>query len=256
MDDDTRYKDAYDRDGFVLVRDFLPQDEFEILAENIDRYIRDVAPTLPDSAAFYQDKSRPETLKQMQDMAGHDPFFEDYRSHPRWNTLATTLVGETVEAGRPEWFNKPPSTEHPTPPHQDNYYFNLTPPNVGSVWMAIDPVDEENGCLRYIPGSHLKGLRPHGQTSVLGFSQGIADYGADDEELEVAVHLRRGDAVVHHCEVIHRADPNRSTKRHRRAAAMVFNGISCRIDEERQLRYKQSQESQHQKMGLSISEKG
>ena len=254
VDDYTQYKDAFDGDGFVLVRDYLPQNEFEILVENLDRYIRDVAPTVPDAAAFYQDKSRPETLKQMQDMGAYDPFFESYRSHPRWNALATTLVGETVEPSAPEWFDKPPSTEHPTPPHQDNYYFNLKPPNVAAIWMAIDPIDEENGCLRYIPGSHLKGLRPHAQTSVLGFSQGITDYGPNDEQSEVAVHFQPGDAVVHHCEVIHRAEPNRSTQRHRRACAMVFNGASCRVDEEGKQRYLKSSKSQHEKMGLSTSE--
>ena len=59
MEDYTQYKEAYGRDGFVLVRSFLPQDEFGNLVDNVDRYIRDVVPTIPDSGAFYQDKSRP-----------------------------------------------------------------------------------------------------------------------------------------------------------------------------------------------------
>ena len=206
MPDYTSYKAAYDRDGFVLVRNFLPSDELEDLTAQVNRYIRNVVPTLPDQAAFYQDKDRPETLKQLQKMGDYDAFFSDYRDQPRWKALAQTLIGEAAQVSQPEWFNKPPQTEHPTPPHQDNFYFNLTPPNVASIWLALDPVDEGNGCLRYSLGSHHKGIRPHTAPGA-GFSQGIADYGPQDQAHEVAVHLQPGDAVVHHGEVIHRADP-------------------------------------------------
>src|SRR5262249_31933285 len=153
-----------------------------------------------------------------------DPFFRDYTKHPRWVALARALVGEDAEATEPEWFNKPSGTEAPTPPHQDNYYFNLKPPNVVTLWMALDPVDEENGCLRYVAGSHRRGIRPHGRSNVLGFSQGITDYGPDDAAHEVQIHLRPGDVAAHHGETIHRAEPNRSAGRNRRAFAMVFRG--------------------------------
>jgi len=39
-----------------------------------------------------------------------------------------------VQGDAPEWFNKPPATNHITPPHQDNYYFCLEPPNVVTIW--------------------------------------------------------------------------------------------------------------------------
>jgi len=32
------------------------------------------------------------------------------------------------------------------------------------MWMALEPVDEGNGCVRYVQGSHLKGMRPRGKT--------------------------------------------------------------------------------------------
>ena len=28
------------------------------------------------------------------------------------------------------------------------------------MWLALDPVDAENGCLRYVDGSHLRGYPP------------------------------------------------------------------------------------------------
>ncbi len=161
-------KSTYDADGFVVIRGFLPPDELGRLKDNLDRYIREVVPKLQDGDAFYEDKSRPETLKQMNRIQ-QDPFFADYLQHPLWVTAAESLLGESALVHGAEWFNKPPNTQHITPPHQDNYYFCLMPPKVLTMWLALDVVDEENGCLRYVKGSHVLGLRPHNRTTTLGF---------------------------------------------------------------------------------------
>jgi phytanoyl-CoA hydroxylase len=242
-------KQSYDREGFVVVRQFLADAGLAELHANLERYIRDVVPTLAATEAFYQDYARPETLKQLQRM-GCDSFFRDYVHHSKWTALAEALVGEPVCADQPEWFNKPPGTNHVTPPHQDNYYFCLTPPHVVTIWLALDAVDAENGCLRYVPGSHKRGFRTHAKSKILGFSQGITDYTPDDFSREVAVPLQPGDAVAHHGMTIHRADANLSTTRHRRSFAMVFKGTSCRRDEAAFARYSASAREQRQEMGL------
>lgn len=242
-------KESYDRDGFVIVRQLLSSDEFAELRRELDRYIREVVPMLPDADAFFDDKSRPETLKQMQHMQ-KDTFFEAYTRQPKWRELAMSLVGEEASCEGPEWFNKPPGTNHITPPHQDNYYFCLAPPNVVTIWMALDDVDDENGCLRYVPGSHLVPIRPHNRSNVLGFSQGITDYGDADRAAEARIHLAPGDVVAHHGNTIHRADANRSPIRNRRAFAMVFKGVSCQRDEAAFTRYMNAVKEQHQQMGL------
>src|SRR5262249_35090022 len=155
------------------------------------------------------------------------------------------------EAEQPEWFNKPPGTNHVTPPHQDNFYFCLTPPNVATIWLALDNVDAENGCLRYVRGSHLGGFRPPAKSKILGFSQGITDDAPDDFTREVAILLKPGDAVVHHGMTIHRADANHSATRHRRSFAIVFKGVSCRRDQAAYDRYLASARQQQQALGLN-----
>lgn len=245
-------KQQFDQDGFIIIPGFLPEKDFNTLTAELDRYIREVVPTLPDTAAFFHDRDRPETLKQLQHMSV-DPFFDQYRVQNRWKALADLLIGEPSHAQQPEWFNKPPGIEHPTPPHQDNFYFCLEPSNVVTMWLSLDDVDADNGCLRYVAGSHLRGIRDHQATKVLGFSQGIVDYGPDDEQHEVAVTLQPGDLVVHHGETIHLADPNRTTDRNRRAFAMVFRGESCQRNEEAFKRYETAAAAQHRQAGLNVN---
>lgn len=244
-------RESFDRDGFVVIRGFLPDDQFRELTDNLDRYIREVVPRLSDGDAFYDDRARPETLKQLARIE-QDPFFQAYTEHPLWKATGEELLGERVCFSGVEWFNKPPGTNHPTPAHQDNFYFCLTPPRVLTMWLALDNVDDENGCLRYVRGSHLAGIRPHGRTKTLGFSQGVLDYGPADAEREVPVHARPNDLLIHHGETIHLADPNRSLSRHRRSFAMVFKGESCRRDEAAFDRYQTAAKSQHREMGLNV----
>lgn len=223
-------KSQFESDGFLVIRNFLPSDEFDTLTQNIDRFIRDIVPGLASQYAFYDDRTRPETLKQLSHM-DCDSFFAEYKSHSRWLETARELLGEEVVVQGTEWFNKPPDTNHVTPPHQDNYYFCLTPPRVLTMWLALEPIDEENGCLRYIRGSHADGLRPHNRTTTLGFSQGLADFGPHDTDREVAIIAQPNDLLIHHGQTIHRADANQSSTRHRRSFAMVVRGISCQRDD-------------------------
>ena len=51
---------------------------------------------------------------------------------------------------------------------------------------------------------------------------------------------------------IHRADPNGTTDRERRAFAMVFKGASCRRDEAGFERYQSSYRQQHTDLGLEV----
>jgi len=242
-------KASFDRDGYVAVRKFLPDGELNELISQIDRYIREVAPGLTDEQAYYQDKSRPATLKQLPRMDG-DPFFAEYSHHAVWTELAASLLGESCTVDDPQWFNKPPGTQHPTPAHQDNFYLCLQPPSVLTMWLALDVVDEENGCLRYLPGSHKYGPRPHGVTKTVGFSQGITDFGPPDRANEVTLVAEPGDLICHHGEMVHRADANRSATRSRRAFAMVAKGASCRRDEGAYRRYLASSVAQRQAAGL------
>lgn len=115
---------------------------------------------------------------------------------------------------------------------RDGYYFMLDRCEAVTMWLALDEVDEENGCVRYIPGSHFEGMRAHGRTTTLGFSQGIIDYPTpDDQTREVAMHARPGDLLVHHALTIHRADGNRSATRTRRALGFIYYSERARQDE-------------------------
>ena len=104
----------------------------------------------------------------------------------------------------------------PTPPHQDNFYFCFANPHCLTIWVALDNVDESNGCMMYMKydketdehGNGEKGIlehegNPHWNPRA-GFSSQIKDFGPSERaHMRLAVPLRPGDAVVHHANTIH-----------------------------------------------------
>ena len=106
------------------------------------------------------------------------------------------------------------------------------------MWLALDTVDEDNGCIRYVRASHRDGLRAHSRTTTLGFSQGLSnDLSSEDLRAEVAIHAEPGDLLVHHALTVHRAGANRSRDRSRRALGLIYYGASAREDAAAHARY-------------------
>src|SRR5687767_11068484 len=89
-------KQSFDRDGFVAIRSFLNPLETERVQRRMDEYVRDIVPLMPRNHAFYEDKSRPETLKQLQDLADYDVFFGRLFVSEPFVSLAELLLGDAL----------------------------------------------------------------------------------------------------------------------------------------------------------------
>ena len=127
-------------------------------------------------------------------------------------------------------FGKAPKIGSETPAHQDGFYFTLEPNEALTIWLPLDCADEENGCIRYVPASHKRGVLPHGRGESFGFSMGLLNYTNEDRAAEVAINVVPGDLIVHHSLTIHRADPNPSYRR-RWAMGLVYYAKRAKINQ-------------------------
>ncbi|MCA9212709.1 MAG: phytanoyl-CoA dioxygenase family protein [Planctomycetales bacterium] len=229
----------FDRDGFVLFRRFLGRDTVDEIIRRLNDFIANVVPTMPREHVFCEDVGDIRTLKQLQRLFDYDPFFHSLMFDSDFEKLASTLLRHDVVGMNMQYFNKPAQIGKPTPAHQDGYYFMLEPNEAITMWLALDDVDEENGCVRYIPGSHRNGLRNHARTQTLGFSQGIVDYSDQDAAQEIAIPAQPGDLLAHHALTIHRADGNSSSNRSRRAIGFIYYSTAAKESDEKATRQQQ-----------------
>lgn len=215
----------FKQDGYTVIRDFLGNNRLNDIKKGINDLISNRLSEIPREHVFYEDIADARSLKQIQHLDRYTPVLREPFHHGVFKELAEKLLEQKVVGRNLQYFNKPPSKSLPTPPHQDGYYFKLCPPHALTMWLALDEVNETNGCVMYLPGSHRLGLREHQKTDTLGFSQGIPRYPSNDEQaMEVAILAKPGDLLVHHALTIHRAGQNRSKHQNRRALGFIYYG--------------------------------
>ncbi|HRN57957.1 MAG TPA: phytanoyl-CoA dioxygenase family protein [Agriterribacter sp.] len=242
-------KSSFDKDGYVYIPGFLSPEEVKSLNAHLHRFIMESISSMSAGHYFYEDKSDITTLKQMQDLEKYDPYFKALAVNNKFEVIARALLDEDVVCKTVEYFNKPPKIGKATPPHQDGYYFMLDPQQAVTMWLALENVVEETGCVKYVKGSHLKGMRTHGRTATLGFSQGIIDFGTEEDvENEIAFPVQPGDLLVHHSLTIHRAGANTTANRTRKAMGLIYWGESAKEDKEAKERYMQQLAKEREKV--------
>ena len=110
--------------------------------------------------------------------------------------------------------------------HQDAVYWPISPMKTFTLWLAVDDSDRENGCMRFIPGSHKdREVLAHetdssGRTTLPLGLKGI------DESAAVDVEVEAGAFSVHDPFVLHGSNPNRSS---RRRCAITIKYISTDV---------------------------
>lgn len=99
--------------------------------------------------------------------------------------------------------------------HQDGTYFNLTPAEHVTAWVALSDATPESGCMRMLPGSHLQGQQAHEQgetrNNLLSNGQQIAL--EIDERKTIDIVVPAGQVSFHHTHIVHSSGPNTSNDR-------------------------------------------
>lgn len=225
----------YEHDGVIRVRQLLSADELAEVKRQIKRYIDEKADSL--STADIVREADGIAIRNLWRMEAHEPFFAELSRHPRIIDLVSRLVnGEPVCLGV-ETFNKPAKIGSNIPAHQDNAYFCQNPADVLTVWIAMDAATLENGPVTYHKTSHRLGMLPHQPSGVSGNSMGLVEP-ADHGEKFIGT-LEPGDALIHHCQIVHESEPNGSD--HSRCGLlMVYRGAHTAVDPSLKERYQQT----------------
>jgi ectoine hydroxylase-related dioxygenase (phytanoyl-CoA dioxygenase family) len=141
--------------------------------------------------------------------------------HPMILDRVAQLIGPDIVLWITRILCKPPVRGREVPWHQDGEYWPMRPLATCSVWIAIDPVSTANGCMRFIPGSHLRQeLYRHHVTDRENLVLNLElDQDQFDEASAVNVQLQPGQMSFHDVRLIHGSLANTSGQR--RAALIL-----------------------------------
>ena len=194
------------------------------------------------------------TLPQILAPSRYAPELNTMQFKARAQSYAQQLLGGECEGGE-HAILKPPFTGSDTPWHQDEAYWS---PDLHysslSIWMPLQDVTVEAGCMQFVPGSHLQGVLPHHPIRNDPRVHGLE---VDDfrEDTIVACPIPAGAVTVHHCRTLHYAGPNR-TAEPRRAYIQVY-GLSTRPrSETRDFYWQRRQQTARQARAAEFEQQG
>ena len=130
--------------------------------------------------------------------------------------LVEPLLGPDIALFSSHFICKPKGNGKRVPWHEDSAYWKtmLTPMEVVTVWLAIDPSRLENGCMRVIPHTHDNGYSEYEPVDLAKnvFATEVRRHQFDETQA-VALELEPNHASLHDGRIIHGSQPNHSSMR-------------------------------------------
>ena len=240
---------AYERDGFLVLEDFLPAAECDALqaraAELVagfaaparrtvfstedqrhadDRYFSESGDAI---RFFFEEAATDQPTALALNKIGHalhdlDPVFDRVSRRSELAELARALGLDQPLLLQSMYLFKQPHIGAPVDWHQDATYLYTQPSTVTGFWIALDDADRDNGCLVALPGGHRGPLR---------FRRGGGRLATETLDATpwpavspVAIEARRGTLVVLHGKLPHASTPNRSSRSRHAYSLHVIDG--------------------------------
>jgi non-haem Fe2+, alpha-ketoglutarate-dependent halogenase len=141
-------------------------------------------------------------------------WINDMVRHPKILDAVEDVIGPNILCWNTSFFIKEAHDPGFVSWHQDATYWGLSSSDVVTAWLAMSPANKISGCMKFVPGTHLKQVE-HEDTfdknNLLTRGQEIAV--KVDEKDAVFVELKPGHASLHHVLLFHGSEPNRSEDR-------------------------------------------
>ena len=147
----------YRDDGYVIVEDVFPRSELEEMNAELDRVVAERnANAVPDSKKGWLFRLGIATERTRE-------FCED----PRLIDLVQSVVQPGVAIYSAKLVTKEPMDPEVCHWHQDDAFYRdqSQAETRMSVWIPLQDVTVEQGCLQVVPGSHRRGLQPWSKRS-------------------------------------------------------------------------------------------
>ena len=192
--------DRYHADGLIVPEARLPDDTVGAMRALLDDLVKDD----PDLSTDF-----------VPGLVEADARWLEFVRIPMILDIVSQLIGPDFLNWCSSLFGKPARDGLETPWHQDGEYWPIRPLATCSIWIALDASTPENGCMRFVPGSHrARESQPHkvaigdGRT----LERSIADEAWAEEHARDVV-LEPGQFAIFDVFTVHGSRANRSDTR-------------------------------------------
>jgi len=196
-------RQAYERDGYIFplkVMTTVRAAEHRAMFESVE-------------AAYAEDAVASRIVKGFANSVL--PFVDEIMRLPSLLGPVKAILGEDLLVMGANFFIKEPETPTFVSWHQDLTYWGYDGASEVTAWVALTAATPDQGCMRFIPGSHQREIVGHSDTfdesNMLSRGQEISL--KVNEVAAVDAVLEPGDMSLHHGHLFHASNPNSSAHR-------------------------------------------
>ena len=234
----------YQDEGWLIVEDFLPADELAKLSDAVEAGVQAMGGSkvsgehnegIKDDPGSYYDK----VFLQRVNIWRVNDDVKDFFLNPALGEMLCSLAGiDGIRIWHDQTLQKL-AWGNPSAWHLDVPNWSFHSPDAISIWIALNDVNIQNGCMYFLPGSHkIADFDRKGSFSP--DMDTLFDEYSEFREIEpVAIEMKAGSASFHNGLMAHAAGPN-MTPRPRRAMTCAympdgatFNGIQNILSQEK-----------------------
>jgi ectoine hydroxylase-related dioxygenase (phytanoyl-CoA dioxygenase family) len=216
---------SFHENGFLSIDCITTQDEIKrLIGIYDDLFIRRVGREEGNQFDLggSDEEGKAAALPQILGPSKYAPALKDTLYQANALAIARQLLGEDAVYNGDHAIMKPPHSPAPTPWHQDEAYWDpMKEYNSLSVWMPLQDVDTQSGCMEFVPGSQKQEILPHRSIGGDARVHGLELDADVDLSRAVACPLPAGGATFHLSRTLHFTSPNNSDNP-RRAYILIF----------------------------------
>ena len=221
---DTQLK-QFNEDGFLLLSAFADTALCDTIKDIASAHLKHKVPPI-ETEFEYVGKSKEErerisdahseevekriVVRRLRQVYHRDMVFKQWMENEKIRPVLKQILGENPSitiAHHNSIMTKMPHSSTATSWHQDFRYWNFESDNLVSVWLALDSENDKNGVLEFIPGSHKIDY----DASQFDEKEYFSEEKRENAEIiskKVSYELQKGDVVLFHCKLLHRANRN------------------------------------------------
>ncbi|QIY90122.1 phytanoyl-CoA dioxygenase family protein [Chryseobacterium gallinarum] len=208
----------YDKNGFMVIRNFLSPETADSINFEIDKLMQDGTLQFRYGGKLMFAIHHSEIIRNI----GNDKEFLEF--------LSVLLDGKAKLFQSINFINGSQQKTHSDSIHMTTYPLG----GLLGAWIALEDVDETNGALHYIPGSHKLPyfLNSDYDNEGTAFKIGKKSYKAYEEFLENKVkelglkkevfRAQKGDLLIWHANILHGGEPHTDKNKTRKSLVYHF----------------------------------
>lgn len=232
-------KNSYFRNGYLVIKNLISEEEIEqlkcqseLIGDNKVDHVPISSTQVEPDAKIKSSADKNLTLRKLYDIAVYDQIFWKHVVNDKIvDVVAQLLETNDIKLYGDQLFMKNPEVGSEIYWHQDSASWkDIFPKDLITAWTALDNSNLENGCLKFIPGSHrfgTLGLDNDSREQKMEKFLPLLDF---KQWTVQDIELGSGSVSFHHSLLVHGSGKNLSLKRRRGYAAHYMRALSWKDD--------------------------